>query len=376
MSQNPKIFIIAGEVSGDLHGANLVKEIKALSPKASLYGIGGDEMSRQGVNLLFHCKDLAVVGLIEILAKLGSIIKAIRRTKKWLTTEKPDLLILIDYPEFNLMMAKHAKRAGIPVFYYISPQIWAWREGRVKKIRDCVDKMAVILPFEQQFYKKHGIDVEFVGHPLLDSVKVTTTPSDYLSSLGLDPERPVIGILPGSRHGEIARLMPIMMKSAQKIRQKRPDAQFLIPLAPNISHNDLEIPTELNVKLVSSNRYDAMAACDVLLAASGTVTLEAGLLGVPTVVTYKISPLTHILAKFLIKVKYASLVNLIANQEIFPEFIQDKARPELLSKAILELLQPERAAWVRQQLEQVRKKLGKPGAAKRAAKSALNLINA
>ena len=374
MAQPAKIFIIAGESSGDLHGANLVREIKKLLPDSAIHGIGGDRMKDQGVKLLFHCKDLAVVGLVEILASLRPIIRAVRETKKWLMRERPDLLILIDYPEFNLMMAKSAKRAGIPVFYYISPQIWAWREGRIKKIRSRVDKMAVILPFEKEFYKRHGMDVEFVGHPLLDIVKATYKREDFLKKLGLDPNRPAIGILPGSRHGEISRLMPIMAETAHKIRSKRPDAQFLIPLAPDIEQHNLDLPKELDIKITKGCNYDTIAACNVILAASGTVTLEAGLLGIPSVVTYKISPLTQRLARLLIKVKYVSLVNIIANKEVFPEFIQDKARPESMAQAVLDLLRPQRAQQIRYELDKVRKRLGESGVASRAAKAAVTLI--
>jgi len=370
-----KILVIAGEASGDLHGADLIKEIKALRHDAQIYAIGGDLIKAQGATLLFHCKNLAVVGLVEILASAWPILKAIRETQKWLKEEKPDILILIDYPEFNLMMAKFAKKIGVPVFYYISPQIWAWREGRVKKIRSRVDKMAVILPFEKDFYKKHGMDVEFVGHPLLDLVKASTNRKDFLQYLGLSPNKPVIGILPGSRHGEIARLGPIMLETALKIKEQKPEAQFLLPLAQNIKEQALELPQVLDVKITRGSSYDAMAACDVLLAASGTVTLEAGLLGVPTVVTYKISPLTHRLARFLIKVRYASLVNLIAGKEVFPEFIQDKARPDLMAQAVLELLRPEQALRIQQELNVIKKKLGKPGAASRAASLALALTS-
>jgi len=369
-----KIFVIAGEASGDLHGANLIKEIRALRNDAQIYAIGGDMMETQGASLLFHCRDLAVVGLIEILASAKPILKAIRETKRWLREERPDLLILIDYPGFNLMMAKYAKKIGIPTFYYISPQLWAWREGRVKKIKSYIDKMAVILPFEKDFYKKHGIDVEFVGHPLLDIVKTSTNRTVFLRRLNLDSNKPTIGILPGSRHSEIARLGPIMVETALKIKSKRPEVQFLLPLAPDIKKKELNLPQGLDVKITRGCSYDTMAACDVLLAASGTVTLEAGLLGIPTVVTYKISPLTHRLARFLIKVQYASLVNLIAGKEVFPEFIQDKAKPDLLANAVLNLLRPEQAGKIRQELSLIKQQLGEPGAASRAAKLAIDLI--
>jgi lipid-A-disaccharide synthase len=371
---SPNIFVIAGEASGDLHGAGLVRALKDRLPGARFAGIGGPKMQEAGLDLLFPSSQLAVVGLVEVFSHLRPILNAFRRTVNWLRKERPDLLILIDYPDFNLLVAGKAKRLGIPVFYYISPQVWAWRRGRVRKIRRLVNRMGVILPFEEDFFRRYGMEVDFVGHPLLDCVEGTVPRREFRECLGLDSACTLVGFLPGSRHGEISRMFPIMAVAARRILDERPDIRFVVPLAPSFDRSILESLTPRgcslgdSLKTVHGRTYDAMAAADLLVAASGTVTLEAAILGVSMIVTYKVSPLTHFLGRRLIRVPYVSLVNLVAGREVVPEILQDEATPERIAREVLSLLKDgdRRDAMVKD-LGRVRAALGTPGAANRAA---------
>ncbi|MBU4033535.1 MAG: lipid-A-disaccharide synthase, partial [Proteobacteria bacterium] len=305
--------------------------------------------------------------------------EALRILENRLKEQQPDLLILIDYPDFNLIMAKKAKRLGIPVFYYISPQVWAWRSGRVKTIKKLVDRMAVILPFEQEFYRKRGMTVDFVGHPLMDSVRTTRTREDFLQTLGIAPESTVIGILPGSRKREIAGMLPIFLEAAKCMQDQLVKPVFLLPLAPTLCEDDLLAnglaESGVEVKVIRENRYDLMGACGAVMAASGTVSLELAILDVPMVISYRVSPLTYFLGRRLIKVQYASLVNLVAGREVVPELLQNEALPEKIASATVRLIanQAERTKHLNG-LAEVRKKLGGAGASAKAAKLALATI--
>lgn len=386
-----KIFIIAGETSGDIHGAELVHHIREIAPNAEITGIGGAQMAKAGVTCLFSCEQLAVVGLFEVISHLKPIYEAMRLCKKWLKENMPDLLILIDYPGFNLKMAGFAKKMGIKVFYYISPQVWAWKQSRVKKLRDWVDELAVILPFEEPFLKEHGVNATFVGNPLVDVVFASEKKEAFLQRIGLSPDKNTISILPGSRRSEIKRMLPIFLDTVRILLNDLPELQIILPLAPSIP---LAIPLGIINEFMSNKlqkritivhnthetgsasqqTYNAMAASDVLLLASGTATLEAGILGTPMLVAYKISPLTYPLAKLLIKVRYASLVNLIAGREVVPEFLQANARADLLAEKLKTLLKDaSERQTMREELLDTAKKLGKSGAALRAAGLAVKL---
>lgn len=372
-----QIMIVAGEASGDLHGAKLVGAMKKLAPDLSVCGLGGRELAREGVELLYDASKLAVVGLLEVLAHLKDIRAAMQALEERLRKERPHLLILIDYPDFNLMLAKKAKRLGIPVFYYISPQVWAWRSGRIKKIRRLVDRMAVILPFEQEFYRQRGMEVDFVGHPLMDAVTTTMTRNEFLEKHGIAGDRTVIGILPGSRRKEISSLLPTFIETGKLLARQRQDLVFLLPLASTLTRSDLEenglAGCGLDVKVISDHRYDLMAACDAVMAASGTVTLELAILGVPMVVAYRIAPLTYFLGRRLIKIAHVSLVNLVAENSIVPELLQEDAVPEKIQAAMEKILDEAAAKTMRQLLRKVRERLGAPGASKRVAEIALEL---
>lgn len=373
------VMIVAGEASGDLHGSRLVAAMKEMQPDLSFCGIGGKELLAQGIEPLYDSAKLSVVGLFEVLGHLQDIRQAMRVLEERLRTNPPQLLVLIDFPDFNLMIAKKAKRLNIPVFYYISPQVWAWRSGRVKKIARLIDRMAVILPFEKDFYKQKGMDVDFVGHPLMDSVKPVMTREDFLSSQGVSTESKVVGILPGSRRKEVDSMLPTFLETARMLSADIEKITFLCPLAPSLTYDDLKRnglgSSELQIKVVSGNRYDLMASCDAVMAVSGTVTLELAMLNVPMVVAYRIAPLTHFLGSRLIKVQYAALVNLIADKEVVPEFLQKDMTPENIHQALLSiLLDKERNDTMRHELENVCKILGGPGASQRAAAVAVSMI--
>ncbi|MGI6655352.1 MAG: lipid-A-disaccharide synthase [Desulfobulbus sp.] len=378
-----KVMIAAGEASGDMHGAHLVRSMRGLAPELGFSGMGGPELSRAGMEQLVDASCMAVVGAAEVLGHLGAILDARSRLIRHMETARPDLLILIDYPDFNLLLARRAKKLGIPVFYYISPQIWAWRTGRVRTIRRLVDRMAVILPFEQDFYSQHGMRVDFVGHPLLDSVRPEITAAAYRESLALPPDRPLIGLLPGSRRKEISALLPALLGAAALLDQAVPGGcTFLIPQAPTISrglldrHGLLAWRGRLDYRVISGDRFSMMAACDLALAASGTVLLELAILGVPTVATYRMAQYTYLLGRLLVrKVRFFSLVNLIAGRAIIPELLQHEVTPRQILRAARPLLAqgPEREAMLAG-MREVRERLGQPGASQRAAALALETL--
>jgi lipid-A-disaccharide synthase len=375
-------MIIAGEASGDLHGANLARELKILDSSWQMTGIGGAGMAGAGVTLLFDISNLAVMGIIEVLTRLKDIRSAMHILEKQFRTKRPDLLILIDYPGFNLELARRAKKYDIPVFYYISPKIWAWREGRIERIKKYVDRMAVILPFEKKFYQRHDVDVDFVGNPLLDQVHTALTPPEIKTRYNIESDATVIGIMPGSRRQEIAKLLPLFMQAAVKLNSEIKKCVFLLPLASTLAEDEIkehcrQLDRLLDIRIIKDERYAAMAACDAAMAASGTLTMELAILKVPMVVCYRVSLISYLLAKPFIKVKYASLVNLVAEKEVVPELLQYKATPENIYKEILPLLLNKDAAKdMQQELARVSAQLGEPGASKRAAKLAMEMVAA
>jgi lipid-A-disaccharide synthase len=369
--RSKKILMVAGEVSGDLHGAHLMEAIHRIDPDVHFFGIGGERLEKMGMKLLYHSSSLSVVGITEVLLKMRAIMKALRGLKKSLDRERPDLVILIDFPDFNLRLAKIAHRKGIPILYYISPQIWAWRSKRVKLIAQWVKKMLVLFPFEVPLYEAAGVDVEWVGHPLLDIVKPTLPKEVAFQRFGLDPKQRTIALLPGSRMHEVKRLLPPLLASAQLLQKEIPDLQFIIPLAPGIPQETLS-PWMRNisipVKVVEDWAYDVMNISELLITASGTATLEAAILGKPMVIVYKVSFLSYWIGRALIQVDHIGLVNLVAGKEIATELIQHEVNPKKVADEALRLLRdPTLCRRMTEAMAEMRQSLGEPGAAQRAA---------
>ena len=376
-----QIMIVAGEASGDLHGAHLVQAMRELEPGLRFCGLGGRGLEAAGVEILYDAARLAVVGLTEVISHLGDLLAARRVLLKRMRERQPALLILIDFPDFNLLLAARARKLGIPVFYYISPQVWAWRSGRVRKIGRLADRIGVILPFEQEFYHRRGVKVDFVGHPLMDSVHATMSRDEFLAGRDIDPDKTVVGLLPGSRKKEIISLLPPFLAAARLLtEQSGQDFVFLLPRASTISPELLEengvgrYRDILDLRIIDEKRYDLMAACDAVVAASGTVILELAILGIPTVATYRFSSRTYHLGRLLIKLRWFSLVNLIADRTVIPELLQAQVTPENIARELRVLLEDKEARdTMLRGLAEVREKLGGPGASRRAARIALNI---
>ncbi len=370
--KSKKILLVAGEVSGDLHGSHLVEAIQCIDPEIQFFGVGGEGLKRAGMRLLHHSQSLSVVGITEVFVKLRSILKALRALKGSLEREKPDLVILIDFPEFNLRLAKIAHRRGIPILYYISPQIWAWRPKRIKLISRVIRKMVVLFPFEVPLYEAAGVDVEWVGHPLLDIVKPTLPKEMAFQQFGLDPKRRTIGLLPGSRIREIERLLPPLLASAHLLQKEIPDLQFVIPLAPGIPKATLSSQMKnisVPVKVVEGFTYDVMNLCELLITASGTATLEGAILGKPMIIIYKVSFPSYWVGRALIRVDHIGLVNLVVEKEIAPELIQKDVNPQRIADEAFRILKdPLLSRKMSESMGEVRQKLGEPGAAQRAAR--------
>jgi lipid-A-disaccharide synthase len=373
-----RVLIVAGEASADLHGANLVRALGNLDASIECCGIGGAGMEAAGVRILIPSADMAVVGLTEVFAKLHTIVKANTRLKSILRHRRPDLLILIDYPDFNIHLARTAKRSNIPVLYYISPQVWAWRRGRIKKIAKRVDRMAVILPFEKKVYQNAPLEVEYVGHPLLDVEPPKLDPSAAIREMGFAGAGPILGLLPGSRKEEIENLLPAMIGAAETLAERYPSLRCILPRASTIAPDLIE-PLVRNstaaITVFDGELYRALALCDVALVASGTATLETAIMGVPMVIAYRISPVSYWFAKMAVRVPFIGLVNLVAGEEIVPELIQDEVRPERLAAEAVDILENDSKKHLMiAKLAKVRDRLGRGGASKRTARLALEMM--
>jgi lipid-A-disaccharide synthase len=366
-----KLMIIAGEASGDLHGGELLRELKALGPGLEIFGIGGDRMKAEGMELVYHVRELSFMGFAEVLGHLPFIRSVMKNLERMMKERRPDALLLIDYPGFNLRFAGKAHRAGIPVIYYISPQVWAWGRGRVRTIRRVVEKVFCILPFEQEFYRQHGVNATYVGNPLLDTARPELSREEFYARCGFPPATPVLGLLPGSRRQEIERILPVMLEAARMLKEQNQDLQFVLALAPHVDKGRITEMIEscgLEVSLVENAPYDVMAHSQVVLVTSGTATLEAAIIGTPMCILYKTSWLSYLIGRMLVKVKYIGLVNLVAGKKIIPEFIQHEARPGavfLMAQMLLAKGRPRQA--VKAELAKIPQILGEPGAAKRAA---------
>ena len=383
MGQARRIVIIAGEASGDLYGAFLARALREKEPGIGLSGIGGARLREEGVELLGDSRDLAVVGLVEVLSHWRPIRAAFRRVVALLRDDPPDLLILIDYPDFNLRLAREARRRGVPVVYFISPQVWAWRASRVKQIARSVDRILVVLPFEESIYRGAGVPVDFVGHPLLDLLPRGLDRAGTRRRFGLAPDRRVVGLLPGSRRREIGFHLGVMLQAATLLRARLGDFQTVIPLASTVRPADLEPylsdarESLGEIVLLEGNPGEALGTMDAAVVKSGTATLEAGLMGVPMVVVYRTNPITYLLASLLASVRYVGLVNIVAGKELVPERVQGRCTAEGIATALEPFLrEPGRAEAVRGEMASLWKSLGEPGCFRRAAEAVLTVLRA
>ena len=377
--EEPHFLIIAGEASGDLHGAKLVQALLDAYPKARFTGMGGGHMRDAGVNTLFGIERMGAVGLVEIFSDFGHYFGAYRALMKEIASLKYTAVILIDYPTLNLRLAKHSRKHSCPVYYFISPQIWAWRKGRIEDIRKSVHKMFVILPFEEKMYQEAGVDAEFLGHPFIDVVHPTRTRGDNLEKFALDSHKKIVGLLPGSRMNEITSLLDEMLLAAEKVKREMGECQFLLPVADTIDPVLIQKKlgsNPLDIKILKGETYNVMNTCDALIIASGSATLEAGIIGCPMVIIYKLSPLTYWLALMLINTPYYGLINIVAGESVVPELIQGKANAENIAAEILKFLKnPEYCQEVQNRLLLVRKNLGRPGVMKAVAASMVDSLS-
>jgi len=373
MNDKPyRYLVVAGEASGDLHGSNLISALKVLQPLARFSGMGGSRMREAGVETLFGIERMGTVGVIEVLNEFDHYYKVYRTLLKEIASRKYDAVILIDYPTLNLRLAKQGRRFDCPVLFFISPQIWAWRKGRIKDIRESVRKMFVILPFEEKLYLDAGVDAEFLGHPFIDMVHPSRSREESKMKYSLEPGIKTIGILPGSRMNEINSLLGVMVEAAERIRNELGSCQFLLPIADSIDPDLIRErlgSNSLGIQLIQGEAYDVMNICDTVIIASGSATLEAGILGCPMVIVYKLNPLTYWMARLLVKIPLVGLVNIVAGEGVVPELIQDKVTAENISAEVLALLRdPEKEQAVRERLLQIKKSLGEPGVMKVVAK--------
>lgn len=375
-----KVMISAGEASGDLHGASVAAALKQLQPGIKLLGMGGQAMRSAGVDIVHDIADLGVIGFVEVVRNLPKLFKLRDSLVEVMRLERPDVLVVIDYPDFNMRLAEKAGQLGIPVVSYISPSAWAWRKGRAKSVAKVVTRLAAIFPFEADVYREAGANVAFVGHPLLDIVKPEMSRPQAYAFFQAEPSCPVVLLLPGSRTQEIGSLLPVMLAAGEKIVEAVPDCQFFLPLASTISREmlqDILNNSQLNVTITNERTYDLMTIADVAIAASGTVTLEAALLGLPSVVVYKVAASSYWLAKLLVKIPHVSLPNIVAGRRIIPELLQADANAGGIAReALAILLDPAEKRRLEQDLQEVRRKLGEPGAVERVAKVILEVAAA
>jgi lipid-A-disaccharide synthase len=369
-----KLAIVAGEASGDLHASEVVRELKKLDPSLQTFGIGGDLLARQGMRILHHAREMGIVGLFNVIRHLGMFRRVLREMIDTIAREKPDAVMLVDYPDFNLRLAKHCKEMGVRVIYYISPQVWAWRRGRVKNIAKVVDRMLVIFPFEESFYREHNVPVTYVGHPLIDEMSIRPSPTGRGWPEG-PGEGLRVALLPGSRRHEVRSLLPPMLDAVAILKKEREVDAFVIQ-APTITSAEL-----LNVmqhagefvRIAPHDRGEALSAADVALSSSGTATLECAIAGTPVVVMYRLSSPTHWLAQRLVKLPHFSLVNIVAGKNIVPELLQEDVNGERIAREVRALVTN---ATLRAELAAVKEKLGGPGASRRAAEAIMSTVKA
>lgn len=366
-----KIMFSAGEASGDTHGASVAKALREVYPSVEMFGMGGNLMDEAGVRIVYDIKNLGVIGLVEIVKSLPKFFKLRTYLKRIMMKERPDVLVCIDYPGFNMKLAEVAHQLGIPVLYYIAPTIWAWHSSRGKTIKKYVTKVASIFPFEAEAYSKYNCDVEFVGHPLVDIVRPTMSVDESMTYFNARAEAKRVLLMPGSRKQEVLSLLDVMLESGEKLLQSHEDVQFFLPRAHTIDRFELETfikERRVPVTITEDHTYDLMQICDVCLAASGTATLETAMMELPTILLYKVSPITYGIGKMVVNLSHVGLPNIIAGKEVIPELLQSDVSADNIVEHMLPLLDDlKENEHMRQELRTVRDKLGEPGAVKRVA---------
>jgi len=371
MKGGPRVLLVAGEASGDMHAAALVREMRRRAPQLEVAGIGGEQLRAAGMEILIDTAAVATMGLVETFGTIGRLVSAYRRLVRYLDEQRPDLVVLVDYPEFNLLLARQAKRRHIPVFYFIGPQVWAWRRGRVEKIRSRVDKMGVVFPFEPELYNRgENAVAEFVGHPLLDLVRPARGREETRLLYGLDLERPVLAVLPGSREKEVRYLLPALGEAATLLAAE--GWQPVLAVAPGLDEAEIRRQTPPELALIRGDTYSLLASADTAVVTSGTATLETALLGCPMVIVYRMAPLTYFIARRLVEVPWIGMPNIILQRPVFPELIQDEVTGAAVAAALRSLAA--RRDEIRGAFAELRRLLGEPGAAGRAADMALALV--
>ncbi|AEG01383.1 lipid-A-disaccharide synthase [Methylomonas methanica] len=372
------VMFSAGESSGDQHAAHMFQELQKQCPGIRGMGMGGNKMRQAGIEIRFDSSGIGVIGLVEILKHYGEIRRALRLMKQIVADEKPDLLVCVDYKEFNLKLARFAKRQGVKVLFYVSPQVWAWRPGRVETYGKAIDMMAVIFPFETAYYDAKNVPVRYVGHPSVDKVHPYRSKRDDLALFGLDASRPVVGVLPGSRANEIKRMLPVMLQAVTLLSQRFSELQFVLPQADSVSDEVLQSylrDCAVPVKVVKQQAYDAIQCCDAVMTTSGTASLEIALLQVPMLIAYRLSPFTYWLGKQLVKIPFIGLPNIIAGKSIVKELIQDDVSAENLADEIARLLfDADYRQSVLLELQGVKTLLGEGGGSKHMADLALEML--
>lgn len=365
-----KIMMSAGEASGDMHAAAVAAELKRIMPEADIFGMGGADMRKSGVRIIYDIENLGIIGVVEVIRHIPFFFRLRAFLKKAMVEEKPDVLVCVDYPGFNMKLAHVAKELGIPVIYYIAPTIWAWNKGRAKNIVRDVEQVASIFPFEAEAYRKAGARVTFVGHPLADTVRPSMSFEEAMTYFHGDPSRKRVLLMPGSRKNEVAGLLPMMLEAAKRL-EKKERCQFFIPRASTIP-KDMLLGiignTSLSIEITEGHQYDLMHICTACVASSGTATLETALMELPTVLVYRLAPVTWFLANLLVHVKYAGLPNLLLNREVTPELLQDRANAENIVSILLPWLEDEKKREENvKEIREVRKALGSGGAVHRVA---------
>jgi lipid-A-disaccharide synthase len=371
-----QFLLVAGEASGDMYGAEVARSLFRKFPGCQIYGLGGQRMREAGVQLEGDISKTAVIGPFEVLSSLGTLYRVFRRLVDRVEASPPTAAILIDFPDFNLRLAKRVKDAGAPVIYYVSPQVWAWREGRIQQIARLANKMLVIFPFEEEIYQRAGVNVEFVGHPLVDTVRPTKSKEEFCREHQLDPRKPIVALLPGSRPKEVRFVLPVLADAAALIQEKKPDTQFVLPMASGLDRKVIEgIIQARPIQIVVNETYNAIRYARAAIVTSGTATLETALLGTPEVIVYRISKGSWWVGKMLLRVRFYGIVNIILGEEVVPELFQDRMTPEQVSLTTLRLMDD---VWIQSRIrgnyEKLRRQLGSGNVADRVVEAVAKLI--